>query len=134
MVIPMKWSLQQLYRYINEPLIINEKVNYDEYVKNVSDIIRMDDVLVEGTCKFTGNDCFVFNLKIKTTMYLEDAWTLEEVEFPIDLDVKEVFAKDSDDEDSRFIEKNTVDLYDIIWENVLLEKPICITKSKTTKE
>ena len=114
MVIPMKWSLQQLYRYINEPLIINEKVNYDEYVKNVSDIIRMDDVLVEGTCKFTGNDCFVFNLKIKTTMYLEDAWTLEEVEFPIDLDVKEVFSKDSDDEDSRFIDKNTVDLYDII--------------------
>ena len=37
-------------------------------------------------------------------------------------------VKDIDDEDARYIEKNTVDLYDIIWENVLLEKPIRITK------
>lgn len=134
MVIPMKWSLQQLYRYMNEPLEFSGKVNYNDYIKNVYDIIRMDDVEYSGTCRFTGNDRFVFNLKIKTTMYLEDNWTLEEVEYPIDLEVKEVFSKDLNDDDARYIEKNTVDLYDIIWENVLLEKPICITKSKTTKE
>ncbi len=130
----MKWSVQQLYRYINEPLVFDGTVNYNEYVKNINDIIRMDDVTCSGTCKASMDDCFIFNLKIHTVMYLEDAWTLEEVEFPIDLEVKEVFSKDKDDEDARFIEKNTIDLYDIIWENVLLEKPISITKSKTTTE
>lgn len=126
----MKWSVQQLYRYINTPLIFDGTVNYNDYVKNINDIIKMDDVTYSGTCKASLDDCFVFDLKIHTIMYLEDSWTLEEVEFPIDLEVREVFSRDNDDEDARFIEKNTIDLYDIIWENILLEKPISITKSK----
>lgn len=125
----MKWSMQQLYRYFKEPLVFSGKVNYDDYVKNVSDIIRMDDVEYSGTCLFTQNDTFVFNLNIKTTMYLEDSWTLDEVDYKIDLDVEEIFTKDSKNDDARYIEKNTIDLYDVLWENVLLEKPIYITKT-----
>lgn len=128
MVIPMKWSLQQLYRYINCPLTFEGKVKYDEYIKNVNDILRMDEVIYSGKCKVAGNDRFIFDLKISTILYLEDCWTLDEVEFPIDLEVKEIFCKDINDDDARYIEKNTIDLYDIIWENILLEKPISITK------
>ena len=124
----MKWSMQQLYRYINEPLEFEGKVDYAEYVKNCGDIIRMDEVEYSGKCSVIGTDRFLFELSIKTTMYLEDCWTLEEVPFEVDLEVDEIFCKDIDDEDARYIEKNTVDLYDIIWENVLLEKPIRITK------
>ena len=61
-------------------------------------------------------------------MYLEDSRTLEEVEFPINIDVCEVFGKDPDNDEMRYIEKNTIDLYDIIWENILLEKPMRICK------
>ena len=124
----MKWSMQQLYRYINEPLEFEEKVDYTEYVKNCGDIIRMDEVEYSGKCSVIGTDRFLFELSIKTTMYLEDCWTLEEVPFKVDLEVDEIFCKDIEDEDARYIEKNTVDLYDIIWENVLLEKPIRMTK------
>ena len=124
----MKWSMQQLYRYINEPLEFEGKVDYTEFVKNCGDIIRMDEVEYSGKCSVIGTDRFLFELSIKTTMYLEDCWTLEEVPFEVDLEVDEIFCKDIDDEDARYIEKNTVDLYDIIWENVLLEKPIRITK------
>lgn len=126
----MKWSLQQLYRYFNEPLKFEGEVNYSEYAKNVGDILRMDDVHYSGTCKVSGNDRFIFDLNIKATLYLEDAWTLDEVEFKIDIDVTEIFSKDINEEEARYIEKNTVDLYDVIWENVLLEKPISISKSK----
>ena len=46
----------------------------------------------------------------------------------------EEFTKDprliTDDLDCgyRYIEKNTIDLYDVIWENVILEKPISIKR------
>lgn len=128
----MKWSLQQLSRYHNEYLEFSDSANYDEYVKNFGDIIRLDEVKYEGRCIAVSDDLFKFNLHITANMVLEDSRTLEEIDFPIDLDVEEVFTKDerliSDDNDYRYIEKNTIDLYDVVWENIILEKPISITK------
>jgi uncharacterized metal-binding protein YceD (DUF177 family) len=37
----------------------------------------------------------------------------------------EIFDKVvADDEDVRLIEKNTIDLQDVVWESILLQKPI----------
>ena len=129
----MKWSIQQLYRSINSPLEFSGEVDYSEYAKGVSDIIRMDIVKYSGSCRSSGDDRYEFDIKIKTTLYLEDARTLEEVPYEIDIDVYEIFTKDkkeieNSDDDIYYIEKNTVDLYDVIWEEILLEKPIRITK------
>ncbi len=129
----MKWSIQQLYRSINSPLEFSGEVDYSEYAKGVSDIIRMDIVKYSGSCRSSGDDRYEFDINIKTTLYLEDARTLEEVPYEIDIDVYEIFTKDkkeieNSDDDIYYIEKNTVDLYDVIWEEILLEKPIRITK------
>ena len=128
----LRWSIDQLFRYQHEKLEFNESLNYDEYIKNFSDIIRMDDVSCSGFGQAVSNDTFRFQLHISTTMYLEDCWTLEEVPYPVNVDIEEVFTKDmrliSDDNDYRYIERNTIDLYDVVWENVILEKPISIKR------
>lgn len=124
----MKWSLQQLYRYVNNPLTFSGEVDYSEYAKGVSDIIRMDIAKYSGTAYMVRDDYFKFNIHIETTLYLEDCRTLDEVPFEVNLDVVEFFTKDETDDNAYYIEKNTVDLYDVIWENILLEKPIRITK------
>ena len=130
----VRWSLDQLYRYQQTSLEFNAELEYGEYIKNFRDILRMDVVKCEGTCQAISFDTFKFDLHIETTMYLEDAWTLEEVPFPISVDIDEVFTKDArlvtDDNDYRYIERNTIDLYDVIWENVILEKPISIKKQQ----
>ena len=123
----MKWSLEQLYKYHDFPLEFNGTTKYDEYIKT-ADIIRMDDVKYSGTARAIDYDVYEFNIHIETTLYLEDSRTLEEVEYPLSLDVKEVFGKDPDNEDMRYVPKNTIDLYDVIWENILLEKPMRICK------
>ena len=128
----MKWSLQQLYKYQKEALVFSDVAKYDEYIQSFTDIIRMDDVIYSGEAICVNDDMYRFKLHIETTMYLEDARTLEEVAYHISLDVLEVFTKDerfiTDDNDYRYIDKNTIDLYDVVWENVILEKPISITK------
>ena len=71
------------------------------------------------------------NFRFASVMYLEDARTLEEVPYPINLDVTEIFCKDeryADSLDYIYIEKNTIDLHDIIWEHVMLEKPMRVVK------
>ena len=128
----LRWSMDQLYRYMNEPLEFSATLNYDEYIKNFRDILRMDDAKVSGTLKAINSDTFRFVLHIDAVMYLEDAWTLDEVPYPVNLDVEEIFTKDTrlinDDNDYRYIEKATIDLYDVVWENIILEKPISIKR------
>ena len=114
----MKWSLEQLYKYHDYPLEFNGITKYDEYIKT-ADILRMDEVKYNGTGRSLDGDVYEFNIHIETTLYLEDSRTLEEVEFPINIDVCEVFGKDPDNDEMRYIEKNTIDLYDIIWAEML---------------
>ncbi|MFA7507012.1 MAG: DUF177 domain-containing protein, partial [Bacilli bacterium] len=78
------------------------------------------------------NDRYYFDLNINTILILEDAVTLDSLEFPINLNVTEIFSiKEDYEEDVRIIETNTIDLTDVIWENILLEKPMRVTKSIT---
>lgn len=130
----LRWSLDQLYRYQHQKLEFNATLNYNDYIKNFRDILKMDDVLVFGILNSVSNDTFRFILHIETVMYLEDSWTLEEVPYPVNVDIEEVFTKDArlvtDDNDYRYIEKNTIDLYDVVWENIILEKPISIKREK----
>ncbi len=128
----LRWSLDQLYRYQHDLLKFDCVLNYNEYIKNFRDILRMDDVKCSGTGQALNNDTFRFQLHIEAIMYLEDSWTLDEVRYPVTVDIEEVFTKDlrliSDDNDYRYIERNTIDLYDVVWENIILEKPISIKK------
>jgi uncharacterized metal-binding protein YceD (DUF177 family) len=65
-------------------------------------------------------------------MVLECARTLEPVDFPIDLVVVEIYDT-VDDGEVNFVEKNTIDLEDAVWENIYLEKPMRIFKEGTTR-
>ena len=38
-----------------------------------------------------------------------------------------------EDEEVNFVEKNTIDLEDAVWENIYLEKPMRIFKEGTTR-
>ena len=70
---------------------------------------------------------YVFNIHIEGTLILECALTLEEVPYQVVIDTVEVFDKIVDEE-VNYIEKNTIDLLPIVWENILVEKPMKVTK------
>lgn len=127
----MKWSLQQLFKYNDKSFDFDFTIDLYERIKNIDDIIDISLVHVKGTGKKM-NDRYYFDLNINTILILEDAVTLDSLEFPINLNVTEIFSTKEDyEEDVRIIETNTIDLTDVIWENILLEKPMRVTKSIT---
>lgn len=127
----MKWSLQQLFKYNDKSFDFDFTIDLYERIKNIDDIIDISLVHVKGTGKKM-NDRYYFDLNINTILILEDAVTLDSLEFPINLNVTEIFSiKEDCEEDVRIIETNTIDLTDVIWENILLEKPMRVTKSIT---
>ena len=126
----MKWSLQQLNRYSNEDLVFSGEFNFNEFVGQVNGLLSITDVNVEGRCRCIDIDRYKFDLHITALLELEDSWTLEPVSYKVDLEVTEVFDKAETDDDVRLIEKNTVDLKEVVWENILLEIPMRIVKDE----
>lgn len=128
----MKWSLQQLYRYGKNSFSFTDDYDFSERIKDIDDILDISVVHIEGTGQNINDDRYMFNINIKCNLVLECARTLEPVDFPIDLDVVEIYDT-VDDGEVNFVEKNTIDLEDVVWENIYLEKPMRIFKEGTTQ-
>ncbi len=121
----MKWSLQQLNKLVNQDYEFEVSYDFSEEIKNISDILGITETKVKGSIHVIDFNKFRFNLHIKTTLILEDARTLDPVDFEVDLDTEEKFSKEEEqDEEVIVIEANTIELKPLIWEIVLIEKPI----------
>jgi uncharacterized protein len=131
-VVIMKWALAQLYRYNKKPFSFSVEYDFHDRIADISDILDISIVKVDGVGQNVVDDRYLFKLHIECVMTLECARTLEPVIFPISLDVEEVFDT-VDDGEVNFIEKNTIDIDNVIWENIYLEKPMRIFKEGTTQ-
>lgn len=121
----MKWSLQQLYKYNRKSFTFETTYDFKDYIANIEDIIDIKEFHVSGVGHNVIDDRFHFELNVKGMLILECARTLVEVPFLIDVQTIEVFDKVIvGDEDVWLIEKNTIDLKDVVWETILLQKPI----------
>lgn len=129
----LKWSLAQLFKYNHKTFEFEDELDFKDRIENIDDILDVSIVKVKGNGRNLVDDRYIFNLNIECLLTLECARTLEPVEFPISLDVTEVFDTEDSDEDIRLIEKNTIDLSDVIWENIYLEKPMRVFKEGTTE-
>jgi len=131
----MKWSLQQLNKFYDSDFSFEESFDFTEEIKNISDILGISEIKVKGRLKVLDFNAFSFDLKIVGTMILEDSRTLDPIDYDIKLEVNETFGIEDDGNDViRLIEANTVDLRPVVWENILLEKPIRIVKEESPSE
>lgn len=123
----MKWALSQLYKYNGKPFKFSAEYDFSELIAGIDDILELSKVKVEGVGQNMYDDRYKFDLHIQAKMVLEDAVTLDPVDFPIDLHVTEIFDVE-DDGEVNLITGTTLDLEPVIWEIVYLEKPMRITK------
>jgi len=123
----MKWALAQLAKYNHKPFTFTAEYDFKDRIQNIDDILDISITKVEGVGQNIADDRYKFDLHIQSKMILEDAVTLDPVDFPIDLQVTEIFDV-VDDGEANVIQGTTLDLEPVIWEIVYLEKPIRITK------
>lgn len=123
----MKWSLEQLFKYLGKPFSFKGSYDFKDNIKVIDDILNISIFEVEGIGKCLYDDRYQFDLEIKGVLYLQDAWTLDEVQYPLNIKTIEIFDVKEDD-DVNLIEKNTIDLKNVVWENIILNKPMRVTK------
>ncbi|MGL4373106.1 MAG: YceD family protein, partial [Turicibacter sp.] len=129
----MKWAIAQLIKKGSEIFEIDETVDFEDIVKRHDEIRSMSKVRVTGTGQLQqGKKKIVFVLHIEGTMTLPCALTLDDVVYPFDSDSVEIFVLDKDiyeeDEDEYLVTGTTVELAPVVWQNILLQKPLRIVK------
>ena len=126
----MKWALAQLFRYNGKPFSFEGEYDFTDYIKDDADILKISPAKVSGSGRCIKDDHYEFNIHIECVMTLECSLTLEPVDYKIDLDVVEDFDIVESSEDVNIISGNTIDLKDVVWQNIYLEKPMRIVKAE----
>ena len=116
---------------INGSINIDEVLTYDkECYKNTS-IKDLKPVKVTGRIFYNISDEIELDLNVEGVMVLEDGVTLEPIEYPYSFNINEPITESNDEiKDYYQNSKNTLDIMPILWQNIVLEVPISITKEK----
>ena len=107
-------------------IIIDDTVSFgSEYIKNTS-IQKLENVKVNGRAYYSVTSEIVFDCKVEGTMVLLDAMDLEPIDYPFSFEISEILSENDDEKDQN--ELKTLDIMDILWQNIVLEVPISFRK------
>ncbi|MFT8917923.1 MAG: DUF177 domain-containing protein [Oenococcus sp.] len=129
----MKFLVQQLQKYRQSPLVIDEQVDLSAPAKeNFAD--RLLDLLpihVTGEISYEKNDQIKLDLLLKGTAVLPSARSFKPVQYQFEIPVSELYVQDEETLDTFdqseqvfLVEKNQIDLDAIILENIVTDLPM----------
>ncbi len=112
-------------------IVIDDTVSFGyEYIKNTS-IQKLDNVKVNGKAYYSVTNEIVFDCSVEGTMVLLDAMDLEPIDYPFSFEISEILSENDDEKDQN--ELKTLDIMDVLWQNIVLEVPISVRKDPNKK-
>ena len=123
----MKWILADL----KEETKISLTFDYKEKSKEIQDILDISDTRVSGTLKKLSDSKVRVLLNVDTSLTLACARSLKEVTYPMNFDIDLILGSETD---SDYPLENEIDLFDIVFGNIVAEKPYTIFHPSTSEE
>ncbi|WP_153731192.1 YceD family protein [Sporosarcina obsidiansis] len=123
----MKWSIHQLRKHRQGPLLLDEVVNLDSVKKRNDEIRAITPVRVSGTCSI-GEKKLTCQLRLEGSIILPCARTWEDVDYPFSIESVEQFSWDPEtlqtDDEIHPVEGEVIDFTPVLEELILLEIPM----------
>lgn len=122
----MNINLNELYKY--SVINIDEDIDFIPKENDLG-IKKLQNIHLKGKITYNDLEELELNLKITGTMYLLDAITLEEIPYDFSANIEESLIENEINLE-KYINKsqNTLDIQEILWENIVLEVPIRVKK------
>jgi len=118
-------------------LRINDRFSYDDDFEIDSTIYQKEEIKgltnlhVKGSIYYNSAEILEINLFVSGVMKLEDSVSLELIEHPFEIEIAEEYSlNDSYFKEYYEKEQNILDIIAILWENIVLEVPMRLTKTK----
>lgn len=121
----MKIDIGKLY--FNESININEELIIPKEIYIPYDIRKISPLKVQGIIFINYEDNIEIDVDVKGTLILPCAITLEDVNYNLNINIKEEIT------DINIKNKKYLELFDIMWQNIVLEVPFKITKENINR-
>lgn len=117
-----KIDLTLLHTNSVDKIVIDEIINIPQDYYKETDVKKLDNVKVVGEITRQTDDIDYVDLDVSGVMILQDSISLEDIEYPFSLkiegDLKEFITN----------LENSLDIIELLWENIVLEIPLKYTK------
>lgn len=124
----MDIDLRKLYTHVEKEIDISGKYDIPNDYYEFSDILELKNIEVHGKITLALQEDLeeseYIKCNIKGIVVVEDSITLEPVDYEISLEYDDFV-----DENCKKSE-NTLDIFEFLWENIVLEVPLQFTKVK----
>ena len=116
---------------INEKgIIIDQDISFDEDIYKTSLIKGLERVYVKGKIYYSTTKEVLFEGNVEGEMLIVDSNTGDIVNYPFSCEINEILAEDKNfSENLRSNSQNSLDLKEILWQNIVLEVPISFSKT-----
>ncbi len=124
----------ELNKIPNTGLVVDKNIYLEkEFYKNAN-ILEINKLHLSGIINFDYENNLLLNLEVNGVFLLEDALTLDPIEYPFSCTIDEKI-ENLEDYCGNFYEKkkNTLDINEILWENIVLEIPIRATHTNLSE-
>lgn len=115
-------NLEEIYTNIKDAIIIDEDIEFAKEIYNLPEIKNLKSIHLNGKVEINESDEVTLTGALTGTMTILDSISLDEVDynFSIDLEenLEEIIEKD----------KNSIDIIEILWQNIVLEVPLRYTE------
>lgn len=114
----MELDLMKLNNNLLKEIEINQRVEIPKELYENSSVIELKNLFLEGKVYKDSTDIINIQAKLSGIMVLEDSISLEPINYE--------FSCEIDEELEETLEKleNTLDITDILWQNIMLEVPL----------
>lgn len=120
--------LMQIDLNFNDSYKLNEVVDIPSNYFESSSVKKLDNIKVEGKLYYDPEDNLYTDVVISGNMVLADDISLEEVLYPFSIEYNDILDENLKNN------QNTLDLFEFLWENIVLEVPLKFTKVTNLSE
>ena len=112
-------------------IIIDQVIDFEEKYYENTLIKGLENVYVKGRIYYSTTKEVLFEGSMKGNMLINDSNTNEIVSYPFSSEINEILLEDTTlDENLRSNDKNSLDLKEILWQNIVLEVPLTYSKEE----
>ncbi len=118
----MDINLDELYSDILDSISLDEDIIFLQETYYVDDIKRLSDVHLNGEITKNNQSEVILTGTLRGVMTILDSISLDEVNYPFSIELEENL------EEIMEKGKNSIDILDILWQNIVLEVPLRYTE------
>ena len=109
-------------------LEIDESLEFSEEILKNTEIKRLENIKAKGELTRIENSTYHITLNITRNMVLLCARSLEEVDYNLNIFIDKNIGEEETEEENQLIMQNSLDIFGIVWENIVLEVPLRVIK------